>query len=319
MNKFKLDLTNEKCVVTGGAGFIGSNLSQKLANLGAHVTVIDDFSTGNIENLRLLPSKSSTIISDTVTNAKKMDEVLKEQDFVFHLAACSSIPLSVSRPSHTSKINLGGTLNVINSSLKSSVKKIIFSSSCSIYGNPSKFPIDENFANSPQSPYAQQKLDSEINLEKANSENRLSATSLRFFNVYGPKQSLSTDYAAVIPKFFESCLSKNNINIFGNGQQTRDFVYVDDVVDAMIKTSMSKESNGHVINIASGNETKINTLAEIIKKRTNKDNKIVYKNSREGDLDRSWANIKKAKNMLNYSPKTDIHLGIKKTYKSIIE
>ena len=173
MNKFNLDFTNKKCVVTGGAGFIGSNLSQKLANLGAYVTIIDDFSTGNVENLRLLPSKSATIISDTVTNAKKMDEILKEQDFVFHLAACSSIPLSVSRPSHTSKINLGGTLNIINSSLKSSVKKIIFSSSCSIYGNPSKFPIDENFANSPQSPYAQQKLDSEINLENANSENEI--------------------------------------------------------------------------------------------------------------------------------------------------
>jgi UDP-glucose 4-epimerase len=306
-----LILKNKYVVVTGGAGFIGSNLVQILKK-NNKVKVIDNLSTGYLKNIKdLINNNEVEFVKGTITNLNFLQQTFKGIDYVFHLAAIPSVPRSVINPIRSNNTNINGTLNVLVAARNNNVKKVIYSSSSSVYGDTPTLPKKEAMKPCPLSPYAVGKLTGEYYCQVFKEVYNLSTISLRYFNVYGPQQDKLSEYAAVIPKFITLISNNKPPIIFGDGQQTRDFTFVKDAVNANILAAKNKETG--VFNIACGKRISVNELAKLIMKITGKKIEPKYKEPRPGDIKHSLADISKAKQKLGYVPKTKMQEGLEET------
>ena len=313
MNSYESEFQGKSCLVTGGAGFIGSNLSRHLANLGAKVLVIDDFSMGRKENTADFENLGITLVNFDISDQKNTKKFFSDIDFVFHQAAIASVPKSIKEPILTNSSNLKGTLSVLENSRLESVKKVVFAASASAYGDTEILPISESFPPSPLSPYAVQKLASEMYCKTYFDNYGLSTTSLRYFNVYGPHQDPYSEYSSVIPIFIKKALKNEDITIFGDGTTTRDFIFVDDIIQANLRAALSSKADGSVINVAYGKSVTLNQLAELIIKMTASKSRIDYAPFRKGDILHSLAETSEAKRLIGYNPKYDLLSGLEKT------
>ena len=298
-------------VVTGGAGFIGSNLVSALVKYNT-VRVIDNLSTGYIKNIKnFIKNTQVEFVKGTITNINFLRRTFKDIDYVFHLAAIPSVPRSIINPIKSNYTNINGTLNVLVASRDNNVKKVIYSSSSSVYGDTPSLPKKEDMKPLPLSPYAVGKLTGEYYCQAFTKVYDLSTICLRYFNIYGPQQDKLSEYAAVIPRFITSISNDKSPVIFGDGEQTRDFTFVKDAVNANILAAASKETG--VFNIAYGKRISINDLAKSIMNITGKKIKPIYKEPRSGDIRHSLADISKAKRKLGYVPKIEIKEGLEET------
>ena len=313
-------LKNKKIVVTGGAGFIGSNLVHALTkvDLNNEVVVIDNLSAGRIENIQgLIDNKKIEFIKSSITDLVLLQKIFRGVDFVFHQAAVASVPKSVEDPITTHNVNVTGTLNVLLAARDNDVKKVVFSSSCAVYGNPSEeqLPLKETTLPHPLSPYAASKLMGEYYCNVFSEVYDLPTVCLRYFNVYGPRQDPDGEYAAVIPKFINRIKEDKPLTIYGDGKQTRDFVFVDDVVNANILLAKKEETESKIFNVASGNDISINDLSESIIEMDNAQNKnieILYEDFQPGDVRYSFADISKIK-MMGFESSCSFKEGLGKT------
>jgi UDP-glucose 4-epimerase len=301
----------KKAVVTGGAGFIGSNLAEELVRRGYHVIILDDLSSGRVENIeQLLENDKVKFIKGSITDLSLLRKSFHNVDYVFHLAANPSVPASIENPLLCHETNVTGTLNVLLAARDSSVKKVVYASSCAVYGDTASPLKREEMAPNPQSPYAATKLASEYYCHVFHQVYGLPTVCLRYFNVYGPRQDPYTQYAAVIPKFTKSVCRGNPPIIFGDGEQTRDFIFVEDVVEANIWAAGSS-SNG-VFNIGRGEKIALNELARLIINIMGKNMEPIHQEPRPGDIRHSLADIAKART-LGYTPNHTLIQGLKKT------
>lgn len=292
-------LKNKKVIVTGGMGFIGSHLTEKLLE-DNEVTVIDNESTGKIENIKhLLNHENLTVIKDSIVDLNLTD-IFKGKDYVFHLAAIPSVPRSVKDPFSSNEANVTGTLNVLIAAKDAEIKKVIFSSSSSIYGDTPTLPKREDMPTNPMSPYAITKATGEMYCRVFQELYGLPTVSLRYFNVFGPRQDPNSQYAAVIPKFITAILSDESPVIYGDGEQSRDFTFVKHVIDANILSCESDKTG--IFNIACGRRITVNELVDLINEILGKEIRLVYTDPRAGDIKHSLADIIKAKTF-GYNPK----------------
>lgn len=306
-----MDMDGKKILITGGAGFIGSNLVNKLMEKN-QVVIIDDLSTGNLNNIQeFIDTKKIQFIKGTVTDLNFLQKTFKDIDYVFHQAAIPSVPRSVKDPYTSNYVNANGTLNTLIAAKDNQVKKVIYASSSSIYGDTPTLPKKEDMKPNPLSPYAVSKLTGEYYCDVFTRIYHLPTVSLRYFNVYGPKQDPLSEYAAVIPRFITNVLNDKSPIIYGDGTQTRDFTFVDDVVTVNILAAESHSTG--IFNVAGGKRISINELADSIIKLCRKNIKLNYIPLREGDIQHSLADITQAKEKFNYEPKFNITEGIKET------
>ena len=293
-------MKNKKIVITGGLGFIGSHLVEKLSEDNL-VVVIDDQSTGKVENIKHLNlSKIDTTLGD-ITSID-LDEIFDDTDYVFHEAAVTSVQKSVDDPINSNEVNITGTLKVLEAAKNTDVKKVVLASSSAVYGETESLPLSEDNPVNPLSPYAVGKTTGELYCNVFSEIYGLPTVSLRYFNVFGPRQDPNSQYAAVIPIFIDKILKNESPIIYGDGEQSRDFVSVKHVVAANIMAAESKLTGA--FNIGLGKSTTINQLVEMINEIIGKDVKPVYEKERPGDIKYSLADISKAK-ALGYDPKAD--------------
>lgn len=299
-------------VVSGGAGFIGSHLSKALVEAGHHVTIIDDLSSGKLEYIQpLLPNPRVTFIQDSVQNIASLMDHCSGVDGIFHQAAMVSVPGSIEHPRESHEITLTGTLNVLLAARDCGVKKVVHASSAAVYGNLPGLPKREGMPVDPLSPYAVAKYAGEQYCRVFSELYGVNTASLRYFNVYGPRQDPSSEYAAVIPRFIARIKAGEAPMIFGDGTQTRDFVYVKDVVKANIQV-MEAESQG-VFNIASGRETSVNDLANTLLDLFDLKLEPLYCHERPGEVKRSVADISRATQAFGFHPLFSLKEGLSET------
>jgi UDP-glucose 4-epimerase len=303
---------SQKIAVTGGAGFIGSNLARWLAEEN-EVLVIDDMSAGKKENLAGLDVE---IIVGSVADLKMLKNEFQGVDCIFHLAAIASVQKSIEDPLKTNEINLGGTLNVLVAARDAGVKRMIFASSAAVYGDSLELPKREEMVPQPKSPYAVTKLAGEHYCRIFNEVHGLETASLRFFNVFGPWQDPSSEYSGVISKFISAACSGRNPIIFGDGTQTRDFVFVEDVVRACVLACRSKVSGTY--NIARGEGTSLNQLLQMIGNLAGYEIQPVYAEYRQGDIMHSLADISRARS-IGFNPEISMKYGLERTMDWIAE
>ena len=303
----------DRVLVTGGAGFIGSHLVDGLMNGGFDVVVLDDLSSGRRKNLSVHFGKPNfCLVEGDVRDEADVKKALEGVDVVFHLAAIVSVDFSVKNPLMVNEVNVGGTLNVLRQSLKAGVKRFFYASSCAVYGEPVNLPINEEHPARPMSPYGVSKLAAEHYCRVFYEVYGFETVCLRFFNVYGPRQVVGP-YSGVIMKFIDRMKNGKPPIIYGGGGQTRDFVYVKDVVEANMLVLGCRHCAGEIINIGTGKQTTINELANILIGLSGIANiKPVYKAHRKGDIRNSHANISKAEKMLRYKPRITLKEGIRK-------
>jgi len=299
-------------LVTGGAGFIGSHIVDALVKGGKKVRVIDNLSTGNAANLAHLINDIEFIEGD-IRDANLLDKAMKGIDFCFHEAALPSVARSVEDPITVNQVNIDGTLNLLFAAKKNKVKRFIYASSSSAYGDSPSLPKKEDMKPHPLSPYAVSKLTGEYYCGVFYSVYGLETLCLRYFNVFGPRQDPNSQYAAVIPKFITCFFRNTSPQIYGDGTQSRDFTYIDNVVYANMLAIEAKSTSGQVLNIACGRRTSLNDLVELLKNLLSSKVSPDYAEPRAGDIKHSLADISKARYILGYSPKTSFEQGIKKT------
>lgn len=310
-------LINLKIVLTGGAGFIGSNLAARLAACGAHVTVIDNLLTGSYSNISaLIQSGKIDFVEADIRDAQACAKVLKGADVVLHQAALGSVPRSIAEPLNTHSINIDGFITVLEQTRLAGIKRFIYASSSSVYGNDPSSPKTELNTGSPLSPYA---LTKSVNEQYAHLYARvygMEIIGLRYFNVFGPNQQPGGPYAAVIPLFITQMLAGETPVIFGDGATTRDFTYVDNVVQANLAALCLKQLPENVLpvfNIACGATTSLLELYQLIAEATGFEKQPVFMPERKGDIRQSFASVAAAANYLGYQPEVDLRSGIEKT------
>jgi len=302
----------KKYLVTGGAGFIGSNIVKELLNQGHFVRVIDNFSTGKRENLSEFEDRIEVINGD-IRYLNTLLEAMEGIDYVFHEAALPSVPRSVMTPIETNDVNINGTLNVLFAAKEKKVKRVVYAGSSSAYGESEVLPKVETMKPSPLSPYAVNKLTGEYYCQVFYRVYGLETVVLRYFNVFGPKQDPTSYYSAVIPKFIKLIQQGKSPMIFGDGEQSRDFSYIENVVSANLLASKAPKAPGEVFNVACGDRITLNKLAEEMKKTLDSDVEIQHSEDRVGDIKHSLADINKAKDLLGYEVKVTVLEGLKKT------
>jgi len=313
--KMKLQeiIRDKRVMITGGAGFIGSNLAEVLSEKNK-VFLFDDLSSGRTENVDEIDAE---LIVGSLTDLDLLRRSFKGMDYVFHLGAIASVPKSVDDPLLVNLVNQNGTLNVLMAARDCGVEKVVNASSSAIYGDSPESPKVETMRPDPISPYAVSKLAGEYYCKVFTKTYGLPTVSLRFFNVFGPKQDPDSEYAAVIPKFMNMARDGKKLTVFGNGMQTRDFTYVLDVVQAIAKAAVSRECDGTVLNIARGEEMTLNRLIEIILSNFGKtiEGNVNYLPPRKGDIMNSVADISLAKKLIDYRPSISVEDGIALTIK----
>jgi UDP-glucose 4-epimerase len=301
-------IKNKKVVVTGGAGFIGSHIVDALVEEGNHVIVIDNLSTGNIKNIEHhINTQRFEFINGSITNLTLLKEMFRGADYVFHEAAIASVPGSIADPLSNHETNVIGTLNVLLAARDTAVKKVIFASSAAVYGDSPVQPKKEDMIREPLSPYAVAKLASEYYCQVFTSLYGLKTVCLRYFNVYGPRQDPKSEYAAVIPKFIQLVKEGKSPLIFGDGEQTRDFVFVKDVVIANLLAAESVATG--IFNIGTGKSITINELVKTIISLSKVHLQPVYTSAAAGDIRFSLASVSKAKTF-GYLPKFNLEDGL---------
>jgi UDP-glucose 4-epimerase len=303
-----------KVLVTGGAGFIGSHLTEALLQEGHRVRVLDDFSTGKRENLIFNKEYPSLeIIEGDIRHLAICQKAMKDIEYVFHQAALPSVQRSVEDPLGSNAVNGGGTLNILFAAREETVKRVIYASSSSIYGDTPTLPKHEEMLSHPLSPYALQKYIGEQYCRLFYELYGLETVSLRYFNIFGPKQDPNSIYSAVIPKFIDALLQGSPPIIFGDGEQSRDFTYIGNVVQANLLAMSAEHLHGEAINIACAERTSLNQLVNVLRKILGSKLSPVYEEPRKGDVRHSLADIRRGKELLNYEPKVGVELGLKKT------
>ena len=316
------ELNGKKILVTGGAGFIGSNLCESLLKNGAIVYSLDNFLTGKEENLKtLLNNKNFISIKGDIRDFQVCQSATENIDFVLHNAAIGSVPRSIENPIETNEINITGFVNVLKSSVENNVKRFIYAASSSTYGDSSYLPKVEDKIGNPLSPYALSKYTNELYASVFSKIYDIEVIGLRYFNVFGKRQSVDGPYSAVIPQFISKLINYESPLINGDGSFSRDFTHVDNVVkmNLLALSTQNKKAINQVYNTAIGEKTTINELFNQIKDSLIKyDNKIAsvevtFGDLREGDIPHSVASIKKAENLLNYNPITNVEDGLKET------
>ncbi|HHF43350.1 MAG TPA: SDR family oxidoreductase [Candidatus Aminicenantes bacterium] len=303
-----------RCLVTGGAGFIGSHLVEGLLERGHSVRVVDNFLTGKRENLARVVSKIELVEGD-IRDFSLCQKITREIDWVFHQAALPSVPRSVEDPGLSNEINVTGTLNLLIAAREAAVKKFIFASSSSVYGDDQNLPKREDILGQPLSPYAITKRVGEMYCLVFNQLYGLSTICLRYFNIFGPRQDPHSQYAAVIPNFIQRMIESRPPVIFGDGFQSRDFTYVANVVEANIRAAEVTEVEKRIFNIACGQRITVMELVEWINRILGKDIKPVFDPPRPGDIKHSYADISLAQKYLDYQPKVNFEAGLRATIK----
>ncbi len=297
-----------RVLVTGGAGFIGSHLVEALVKEGAHVTVLDDLSTGKEENLKGVADKI-TFIKNCVADYGAAEDAAKGKDVIFHLAAIASVPKSIEDPLKSHMVNATGTLSIFDAARKQHVPRIVYASSSAVYGSLPDLPKTEMSPCCPTTPYGLQKMIGEGYAKLYGELYGLTKTGLRFFNVFGPRQDASSPYSGVISTFKEKISKGEPITIFGDGKTTRDFVYVSDVVASLLAAA-DKEDAGSVYNIGTGVETSLLDVVAALERSCGATAQVTFAPGRTGDITRSVADITKAKEELGWEPKASFQEGI---------
>ncbi len=301
-----------KILITGGAGFIGSNIVEKLLEENHEVVVIDNLETGNLNNIKEFLDRIE-FINGSILSEEELEKA-RGVEYVLHQAAIPSVPKSVADPVRTSEVNIIGTLKVLEFARKNDVKRVVLASSSSIYGDSEKLPKREDMPYNPKSPYALAKVSNEMHAKLYYELYGLETICLRYFNVYGKKQNPDSQYAAVIPKFITRMLKGESPVIYGDGTQTRDFTYVEDVVEANLKAiNAKKEAVGRAINIAGGRRISLLDLVEKINSILGKSIKPEFEEERKGDIKHSLADVNMAEKLLGWKAKTNIDEGLRKT------
>jgi len=299
-------------LVTGGAGFIGSHLVEYLEKRGEKVRVLDNLSTGKMENIEDFTERIDLIRGD-VRDRKTCEEAVKGVDFVLHQAAVCSVPRSIEDPVATNETNIDGTLNLLIAAKEARVKRFVCASSSSVYGETEVLPKVETMNTAPSSPYGVTKHVQESYCKVFYKVYGLETVCLRYFNVYGPKQDPYSPYSAVIPSFIRSLLRDESPIIYGDGEQTRDFTFVNDCIQANWEACYAQGIGGGVFNIATGKRISINQLYRELLNLLGKEMSPVYASPRRGDIIHSLADITMAKAKMGYSPRFDIGTGLKKS------
>lgn len=300
-------ISGKKVLVTGGAGFIGSNIAHELCG-DNEVLVLDDLSSGKKENLDGLDVE---LITASIRDADRVREAMEGVDYVFHHAAIASVPRSVDDPVSSNQVNVCGTLRVLVEARDAKVRKVVFASSSAIYGDTPSEMKREGDLPAPISPYAVTKMTGEMYCRNFWLNYGLPTCSLRYFNVYGPRQDPNSQYAAVIPRFMSRLMNDEDPEINGDGTQSRDFTYVDDVVDANIQAMLSSAQG--VFNISGGTQVNLLELLDEMGRLLGKRPRPRFVAKRPGDVMHSLADISRAKQAFGYSPKIDLETGLKRT------
>jgi UDP-glucose 4-epimerase len=314
-SKNKKNMKNKKILVTGCAGFIPSFVAERLVELGAYVIGLDNLFTGKKENMQtFINKKNFKFIKGDVQDKRLLQSIIKNCDYVYH-GAIRGIGISAADPTQELDVNTKSTLQILEIFRKHPIKRFIYPSSASVYGNTKKMPESENDITLPLSPYGVSKLAAEKYCIVYHHMYKIPVVALRYFNTYGPRQRKDSTYGGVVSIFINSALGDKPLKIYGNGKQTRDFTYINDTVDATITAFTAKNVDGEIINIAAGHEYSVNELANKIKIISGKKLKIEHIEKRSVDnIDRRYADISKAKKMLDYKPSTLLDEGLKATY-----
>jgi UDP-glucose 4-epimerase len=300
-----------RALVTGGAGFIGSHLVEELLRMGASVRVLDNFSSGKRENLEAFHGDLEILEGD-LRDGEAIKAAIRDVELVFHLAAFISVPQSMVEPEECFAVNVAGTVKLLEAARRAGVHKIVLSSSTAVYGNPDKFPTDEEAPQRPLSPYALSKQVNELYARLYTQTFNLPVTALRYFNVYGPRQRPDSDYAAAISIFTRRLVNGEPITIFGDGKQSRDFIFVKDVVRANLRASES-DSAGEVFNVCTGCETSLLDLLETLSEVFPRQPEVRFEAPRPGDIYRSKGDPEKAAAILGFRASTSLTSGLAQT------
>lgn len=301
-----------RVLVTGGGGFIGSNLVGKLLELGHKVAVLDNFLTGHRENLAAYADAVELFEAD-IRDAEATCAAVQGCEVVFHQAALPSVPRSIEDPVLCNSINVEGTVNVLLASRDAGARRVVMASSSSIYGDSETLPKTEELASAPKSPYGASKLATEAYGRAFDAVYDLEVVALRYFNVFGPRQDPQSQYAAVIPRFITGLLGGVRPIVFGDGEQTRDFTYVDNVVQANLLAAAASAAPGLAINLAGGRRYSLNYLLELVRGLTGSSLEAVYEPPRPGDIKHSQAGIELARRVLGFETVVDFEEGIRRT------
>src|SRR5271157_110332 len=299
-------------LVTGGAGFIGSNTVDELVRRGHGVVVLDDLSSGKEENLAEMRNKI-TFMKGSITDLETVQKAMLQAEFVIHLAARTSVPRSVKDPLETNRINVDGTLNVLLAARDNKVKRVVFAASSSVYGETPTLPKTEEMQPSPISPYGVSKYVGELYAQAFHRCYGLESVALRYFNIFGPRQNPDSPYSGVLSKFVAAYQRGDTPVIFGDGEQSRDFTYVDNVVDATLKACTSPEAVGKVINVGVGRSYTLNQTIALLNGIFGRQVRPRYDPPRKGDALRSLADILLARQVLGYEPRVSFEEGLRRT------
>jgi UDP-glucose 4-epimerase len=297
-----------KALVTGGAGFIGSNLVRALLERGDSVRVLDNFSTGNRANVEELDVE---IVEGELRSYERVHNAVRGSEVVYHLGALGSVPRSVQDPLTSSAVNVEGTLNVLLAARDEGVRRVVFASSSSVYGAKRELPVGESLLADPISPYGVAKLAAErycVSFSRVYES--FETVVLRYFNVFGPRQSPFTQYAAMVPLFITAIAAGEPVTIYGDGEQSRDFTYVANVVDATLRAAHAEGASGRIFNVAAGTPASVNTVAETIGRILDRPVNSTFAAPRPGDIRDSWADVTAAKDVLGYEPSVDLDQGL---------
>jgi len=301
-----------RVIVTGGAGFIGSHLTERLIELGHEVVVLDDLSTGREENLAHLQGRFR-FVKGSITDLQLLRELMPGVEVVFHQAALGSVPRSVEDPMTTHEVNITGTFYVLLAAKEASVKRVIYAASSSAYGDTPTLPKVETMLPQPLSPYAVSKLVGEYYCQVFTRVYGLPTVSLRYFNVFGPRQNPYSQYAAVIPKFITAALRGEPLTVYGDGEQSRDFTYIENVVQANLLAMHSEKAVGKVYNVACGGRYTLNELIQQLQRIIGKELEVQYLPPRAGDVKHSMASTEAAERDLRYRVFVDFEDGLRRT------
>jgi len=303
-------------LVTGGAGFIGSHLTDRLVEEGWTVRVLDDFSSGRERNLTRSAARIELLRGDLRDEAL-LARAVRDVEVVFHQAAVPSVPRSVAEPLRTNAVNVTGTLGLLEAARQAGARRLVFAASSSAYGDTIELPKVETMPASPRSPYALQKYAGEVYCRLYQELYGLETVALRYFNIFGPRQDPASEYAAVIPRFITSCLGEAAPCIYGDGEQTRDFTYVADAVEANLLAADAPRASGAVMNVAGGRRVSLNELLGTILELTEADVQAIYEAERPGDVRDSLADLGRARELLGYAPQVDLRTGLSRTIESV--
>ena len=307
-----------RVLVTGGAGFIGSNLVRGLLERGDDVRVLDNFSTGSRANLEELEGEVE-VIEGELRSYERVHNAVRGVEVVFHVGALGSVPRSVQDPLTTSAVNVEGTLNVLLAARDEGVRRVVYASSSSVYGSAVQLPAQEASPVDPISPYGVAKLAAErycVSFSRV--YHSFESVVLRYFNVFGPRQNPHSQYAAVVPLFITAIEAGEPVTIFGDGEQSRDFTYVDNVVEANIRAADANGANGRIFNVAAGSPRSVNQLAETVSELLGKPVERRYGEPRAGDLRDSYADIAAARVVLGWRPEVAFEDGLRRTAEALL-